>query len=358
MEVCLVPRGPFELYAYGVLFHALVFPGNEVVVIDAEDNCVVFHKVFHKPPPGPDYNFTSIVNNKNDFFLGLSDGRCIWLHCYEDSRRVACEEFDPFFEVIPDRPKFLLGVAEHVLCITTHNHIRFLSKRKYTSGFRIPYNIEVYNFHAGKRRYYVVYKNLRRGKFVLQYGNRIWSKAYELDLPKNESCDLTKNASWQPISVSRNGTVAFHYNGTFCLLSPFVKRMLPRSFTLGESKINKIGVQCCFAGKNEEYFIYCGGILSEIAVAKYEDKDGIWKHWGSLKTDLFGKRTNESCIQNLGTDGVRLIVHVGLDNDVEDKMPNMLWAFELERFNDIQYLKMRISPQTQSQRNLHLLSTG
>jgi hypothetical protein len=55
---------------------------------------------------------------------------------------------------------------------------------------------------------------------------------------------------------------------------------------------------------------------------------------------------------------LRLIVHVGLDNDVEDKMPIMLWAFELKRFNDIQYLEMKISPQTQSQRNLHLLSTG
>jgi hypothetical protein len=54
--------------------------------------------------------------------------------------------------------------------------------------------------------------------------------------------------------------------------------MLPRFFTLGENKINRIGVQCCFAGKNEQYFIYCGGILFEIAIAKYEDKDGIWKH--------------------------------------------------------------------------------
>jgi hypothetical protein len=100
--------------------------------------------------------------------------------------------------------------------------------------------------------------------------------------------------------------------------------MLPRFFTLGENKINRIGVQCCFAGKNEQYFIYCGGILFEIAIAKYEDKDGIWKHWGLLKTDLFGKHTNGSYIHDLGTDGVRLIVHVGLAINVVDKMPNML----------------------------------
>jgi hypothetical protein len=110
----VVPRGPFEVYAYGVLFYALVFLGNEVVVIDAEYNCVAFHKVFHKPPPGHNHNFTSIVNNKNDFVLGLSDGRCIRLHCRENSRRVTFEEFDPFLGDIPDCPKFLLGAARFV----------------------------------------------------------------------------------------------------------------------------------------------------------------------------------------------------------------------------------------------------
>jgi hypothetical protein len=57
-------------------------------------------------------------------------------------------------------------------------------------------------------------------------------------------------------------------------------------------------------------------------------------------------------------DHSRQICLASADNDVEDKMPIMLWAFELKRFNDIQYLEMKISPQTQSQRNLHLLSTG
>jgi hypothetical protein len=345
MPIHKLRHGPPCLYAYVSPHYAFVCPGNEVVVYNADTGETLFSVSFDER----DFEFTSMVIINTKIFISLADGRLLRLRRQSGTDRYIFDLFDSqawinaevFFEP-NERVAFLFGGNEEMMFgRTTYNNIVLLRTQSAdTTCIRFGHQIEVHNFDQKRNRLFLV--SYREGWFVLS----VIKPSDEDPTVGCEYSNVLENvpfaAKWKLLAVSKNGEVAFFDRGRFRILNSEQEDAI-QPFALGNSLKNNAQVQCCFLGEDDEYFTYCGGFESEIAVA--ERIHGLWEQKAFLVADtddVFGLESYDvgvSKIYDPTTDGKRLVVRVGLDryswaeNECLGRRnpPSMLWAFDMSQ---------------------------
>jgi hypothetical protein len=354
MRVHDLEKGPFSLYSYGSPYYAFIFPENEVVIYDPREKKPLYIKKFDQ------YEFTSMIMIGTAVYIGLSNGNCLALTLSTKYRRSGLHEYQ-YDEIHPvslwgdgELPEvnmrynsmtLLGGDSDSIFFRESHqlSNIVYIACRGgycrdqhlFQCSFRKSH-IELYKFDARRKRVLLLVKKSRFYLYVLKVVNLDIEWQVELD---KHDLGLDSDVTWTPVAVSTNGEVAFNHNGQLRILNLDKEKGITKLKRMGDWRSNRLGGQGCFLGEYDEYFAYCGGLLSEIAIAKRGPDGWIGSELLSAETaDIFSTEPTDrgySNFQDLGTDGKNLIVRVGSDYASDDlegtRAPNVLWVFSLRR---------------------------
>jgi hypothetical protein len=282
---------------------------------------------------------TSIAILRTDAYIGLENGRIL------EIKKSVMGKYEKFVRNAPKnwstdkKSVTILGINNEMFCVATSSRKEFtklngdiiiLSNGKKIFHRKINGAVKAYKFDFKSNRLFWITRTQSSHTFH-EFGLATMTKK-----ARYKTCKL-EMPSWplvKSMAISINGEIAFS-NGyrKFCILTPGVIERPPQYLEIGNKTKKNSGGSSCFVGEGEEYLVYCGRDYPEIAVAKRIN--GEWINQASPAIDMGSchpkSNENMSNIQNIGTDGKKLILHVGPDGCIgEAPIPNVLCVVTLE----------------------------
>ncbi|KAF3023785.1 hypothetical protein E8E12_000194 [Didymella heteroderae] len=343
-----------RFYSYGSPYYVFVLDNeqNEVVIYDPKTSKVVFRASF------PFCDFTSMVTNEADVYIGLTTGQILKLE--QDSRSRGYREVVREKRTGSDRePIGILGISDLIMftgseCTrerdwTEWKIVNVTIEQKYEYKFNLGGVLECSTFSKKKQELLAVVKSeSQRCLQVISIrksdGIRIpvW-RTY--NLPDSPAVCPTLTAS----AVSSKGDVALRDRGLFRIVNPIPNGRLRTTklkrkelgaplFVDNVLKTDK-GGQTSFVGAEDEYLVYCEYWSSKIAVAKHTEhgweEKASWHFETGSTFSVRHKGRTYSNIHNPGWDGEKIMVRIGPDGFAGDmsceKVPSMLLALDVSQ---------------------------
>jgi hypothetical protein len=246
-----------------------------------------------------------------------------------DTERYTYREIDPinawceYAENPGGRRTVLLGGSSDVLytLATYDKSDKVVVARSEVASFVVlPHRVQLHKCDADASRLYLVCRT--PDHFVMQIIETVpenGAMAY-VELRTRSQPICIPSSDWEPVDVSKHGHVAFRRGAKYLIWNPrgsVHEQQVPLSTPLE----NRSKDQHCFVGREEEYFVGCGGSLSTMEILKLSE--GTWRSWRCLEAATYS-------FEDPGTDGQSLIVRAVPSQDDMDKQSEMLWAFEID----------------------------